>query len=186
MNNEREMVLRGLETVAAEAPAEEAAGAVIDFVASDATVDRYGEVIEPEGWKLENYRRNPVFLNSHRSTDVLNTLGKALIVAVRYERLFLRVEFAVKENPIARVAYSLYRGGFLRAVSVGFMPLKWEDGKAGGPWRRRYLEQELLEVSAVGIPANPNALTLALEQGAVTRGDLLQALERLGTRIVDR
>jgi hypothetical protein len=38
--------------------------------------------------------------------------------------------------------------------------------------RRRYLEQELLEVSAVGIPANPNALALGLKSGAIQKSDL--------------
>jgi len=46
-------------------------------------------------------------------------------------------------------------------------------------FRRRYLEQELLEVSAVGIPANPNALQLGLKAGAVARADLRELLERL-------
>jgi hypothetical protein len=37
-----------------------------------------------------------------------------------------------------------------------------------------------VEVSAVGVPANPNALALALRSGAVQSGDLLRALEHLG------
>jgi hypothetical protein len=40
------------------------------------------------------------------------------------------------------------------------------------PCRRRYLEQELLEVSAVSIPANPNALQLGLRSGAIQSSDL--------------
>jgi hypothetical protein len=39
--------------------------AVLDFIASTATLDRYHEVIEPTGWRLESYRRNPVFQNAH-------------------------------------------------------------------------------------------------------------------------
>jgi len=46
-------------------------------------------------------------------------------------------------------------------------------------FRRRYLEQELLEVSAVGIPANPNALQLALKSGAIEKADLRDLLELL-------
>ena len=68
----------------------------------------------------------------------------------------------------------------LQAASVGFIPLKWEDSEPtpnhnlnpNQAWARRYTEQELLEVSAVGIPANPNALTLALRAGAVEESDL--------------
>src|SRR5204863_7385003 len=39
-------------------------------------------------------------------------------------------------------------------------------------FRRKYLEQELLEVSAVAIPANPNPLALGLKSGAVEKSDL--------------
>ena len=52
---------------------------------------------------------------------------------------------------MARIAYGLYRGGFLNAVSVGFIPLRWENGTEQTAYGRKYLEQELLEVSAVGI-----------------------------------
>jgi hypothetical protein len=58
------------------------------------------------------------------------------------------------------------------AVSVGFIPLRWEDGNEKASYRRKFLEQELLEVSAVAIPANPNALALAYKSGAVEKSDL--------------
>ena len=46
-------------------------------------------------------------------------------------------------------------------------------------YRRKYLEQELLEVSAVGIPANPDALQLGLKAGAIEKADLQDLLELL-------
>jgi phage head maturation protease len=167
-------------------------GATLDFVASTATLDRYREVIEPAGWRLDSYRKNPVFQNAHNYGDILFTLGKALVTEVRAVRdgqaLCQRVEFATEVNPVARIAYGLYKGGFLNAVSVGFIPLRWEDGGGtsgtngtnGGPGpRRRYLEQELLEVSAVAIPANPDALTLGLKSGAVDKADVRETLDLL-------
>jgi hypothetical protein len=163
---------------------------VLDFVASTAALDRYCEVIEPAGWRLESYRQNPVFQNSHQYGDIMFTLGKALRTEVRTEggkpALCQRVEFAVEVNPVARVAYGLYKGGFLRAVSVGFVPVRWEDGgddaalvEGCKPPRRRYLEQELLEVSAVAIPANPEALILGMRSGAVGVDAVREALEAL-------
>jgi len=153
--------------------------AILDFIASNERVDRYEEVIVASGWRLEAYRRNPVFQNAHQYGDVLFTIGRALVTEVRDGCLFQRVEFAVEVNPFARIAFGLYRGGFLNAVSVGFIPLRWEDGGPGSPWRRRYLEQELLEVSAVGIPANPDALQIGLKSGAVEPRDLREAAELL-------
>jgi hypothetical protein len=210
--------------------------ACLDFISSDETLDRYGEIISAEGWRLENYRRNPVFQNAHQYGDVIFTLGKALITEVRSQGLstinsqpsaflFQRIQFATEVNPMARIAYGLYKGKFLNAVSVGFIPVRWVNGsekgevransllspalssqggegederpesdkvddkvldkvsvrqsvrKSGGGFRRKYLEQELLEVSAVGIPANPNALALGLKAGAVEKGDLKELHE---------
>ena len=173
--------LRGGLTATAEVPSDASQDSpVIDFVASTEAVDRYGEVIRAEGWRLDNYRRNPVFQNAHQYGDILFTLGRALITEVRGNALYQRVEFATEVNPMARIAYGLYRGKFLNAVSVGFLPLRWENGGENSPWRRRHLEQELVEVSAVGIPANPEALQLALRAGAIARADLRELLESLG------
>lgn len=189
LSNGRRGLRSGLQASAScPLPSDSGGAAVVDFICSDETVDRYHEIVDPAGWELETYRLNPVFQNAHQHGDVLFTLGKALVTEVRSlssgaaprsSVLYQRVEFAVDANPVARVAYELYRGGFLNAVSVGFIPLKWVDGGPKDPWRRRYISQELVEVSAVGIPANPNALALALRSASVKRRDLLQALQQL-------
>src|SRR2546430_13770978 len=83
-------------------------------------------------------------------------------------------------------------GAFLCSVSVGCIPNRWKDGASAAPQplslecapatgtcRSRYLEQELLEVSAVPIPANPNALALAVKAGAVQKSDLRETLDLL-------
>jgi HK97 family phage prohead protease len=151
---------------------------ILDFVASDETLDRYSEIIRASGWRLDHYLRNPVFQNSHQYGDVMFTLGKALETRVVDGRLRQRSQFATDANPMARIAYGLYKGSFLNAVSVGFIPIRWEDGTDGmnGP-RRIYLEQELLEVSAVSIPANPNALVMGLRSEAVDESDVRELLE---------
>lgn len=168
---------------------QERPAAIIDFIASSETLDRADEIILAGGWKLEQYRRNPVFQNAHQYGDIIFTLGRALITEVRSGPagepcLFQRVEFAVGANPMARIAYGLYKGRFLNAVSVGFVPLRWENGAPGSGYRRRHLEQELLEVSAVGIPANPDALQLGLKAGAVDKADLRE-LADLCARALD-
>src|SRR5262249_43244731 len=139
---------------------------------SDSTLDRYDEVIAATGWRLDTYRRNPVVQNAHSYSSLVDTIGRSLITEVRGDHLFQRVQFAVEENPIAKLAYGLYKGGFLNAVSVGFIPRRWENGSQEAAYRRKFVEQELLEVSAVSIPANPNALALAIKSGAVERTDL--------------
>jgi len=172
-------------TASAPADAENAPRYTLDFRSSDQTLDRYQEVITVAGWKLDNYRKNPVVQNAHSYGSLADTIGKSLITEIRNDAppstpcLFQRVQFAVEENPLAKVAYGLYKGGFLKAVSVGFIPLRWENGNADSGYRRKYLEQELLEVSAVSIPANPNALILAVKAGAIEKTALHELAELL-------
>ena len=59
--------------------AEIGGAATLDFIASTATLDRYHEVIEPAGWRLDSYRRNPVFQNAHNYGDILFTLGNGKV-----------------------------------------------------------------------------------------------------------
>jgi HK97 family phage prohead protease len=155
----------------------------LDFVSSDETIDRYDEIVSASGWRLNNYLRNPVFQNAHQYGDILFTLGRALITEVRSVSgrtvLFQRIQFASDANPLAKIAYGLYKGQFLKAVSVGFVPLRWEDGTAQTNYRRKFLEQELLEVSAVSIPANPNALALGFKSGALEKSDIRELSQLL-------
>jgi len=176
--------LRGAMSVKVEMAKGAESRPVLAFVASDDTQDRYDEVIDPAGWQLENYKRNPVFQNSHRYGDVIFTLGKSLVTEVREvggrKALYQEIEFATEINPMAKIAYGLYQGGFLSAVSVGFIPDQIEPAGVGATEPRRiYRKQELLELSAVSIPANPNALALALKGGAVDRGDLNDLVDML-------
>lgn len=152
---------------------------IIEFTASNDRVDRYNEVITAAGWDLTEYKRNPVFQNSHKYGDIMFTLGKSLFTEVRGNALVQQIEFAVGINPMAKLAYEMYRGKFLNAVSVGFIPLEWEDGKQGQPFSRKFTKQELLELSAVSIPANPDALQNAVKAGAVAKGDLRDLAEFL-------
>jgi uncharacterized protein len=158
-----------------------AQAAVLEFIASSERLDRHDEILVSGGWVLDSYRSNPVFQNAHKYGDIIFTLGKALLTEVRGGRLYQRVEFATEINPMAKIAYGLYRGKFLNAVSVGFIPLRWEMGGEGSGFYRKYWQQELLEVSAVGIPANPEALQLGLKAGAIERSDLQDLLELIET-----
>ncbi|MGC8888298.1 MAG: HK97 family phage prohead protease [Verrucomicrobiia bacterium] len=160
------------------------ADSVVEFIASDETLDRTGEIIRADGWQLENYKKNPVFQNSHQYGDIIFTIGKTEQIEVRTNPyggsyLYQRVRFAVDENPIAKVAYELYRGGFLNAVSVGFRPVKWIEGEKALPARRIYIEQELIEVSAVSIPSNANALILAAKSGAINTDAIEESIQRV-------
>ncbi|PKB58048.1 MAG: hypothetical protein BZY73_00170 [SAR202 cluster bacterium Casp-Chloro-G3] len=149
------------------------------FVISTDEVDRHGDVIVADGWRLESYQRNPVFLWAH---DYMRpVIGKAVVVWQELHGLLARMEFAPTE--FAQEVASLYRGNYQRGVSVGFKPIQYEErrhDKTGAFQGIRFLEQELLEVSAVPVPANRSALRRSVDEA-----HLDAALPELEARIDD-
>ncbi len=134
----------------------------ITFVASDETEDRLGDVLRTGGWDLDAYPRNPVFLWAHDYTHT--PVGRSVWVGVEGPRLLSSVVFAPTE--FAREVEGLYRQRFLRAVSVGFRAKAFSFRKGvGGVEGIEFKEQELLEISAVPVPANAHALAKALQDG---------------------
>lgn len=164
-------------TVRTSVPKDAGSEPIVDFISSDESLDRYNEIISANGWVLDSYVKNPVFQDSHDYSTILRTIGKATVTQVRDGKLFQRIQFAVNANPLAKIAYALYKGGFLNAVSVGFVPLKWQNGDSTTGFTRKYTKQVLLETSAVAIPANPNALQLAYDTGAIEKNDLRELLD---------
>jgi HK97 family phage prohead protease len=148
---------------------------ILDFIASDQSIDRYNEVIELGGWQLDNYKKNPVVMDSHDYSSVARILGKSLEVAVRGDQLVNRVRFAT-DNPLGALAYKLALGGFIRSESVGFIPIEWVRGNesAGEPYRT-YKKQELIEISLVSVPANPSAtIPLAIKTGVINKAEVTE------------
>ncbi len=117
--------------------------------------DRKGDVIDPRGWELDGYRRNPVFLWAHDRSRP--PIGKSQRIWVEDDALYAVVEFAPTD--FASEIAGLYARGFMRGVSVGFLPLETEFRQASNG-RRGYLyrRQELLEISAVPVPMHDGAL----------------------------
>jgi HK97 family phage prohead protease len=137
-----------------------AGGNGLEFVLSDATVDRYGDSIVAKGWDLESFRKNPIALFGH-SHDY--PIGFWSDLRVEGGKLMGKLNLAARGTS-ARIdeLISLVEQGILRAVSVGFVPKKAEPMDPQRPYAgQRYLEQELLETSLVSVPANPAALSVA-------------------------
>lgn len=130
----------------------------LEAIFSTADVDRHGDTVLQDGWDLKNFKKNPVILNSHNYDDAAEVIGKASNVKIENNKLQGKITFAVNENPKAKVIFDLYAGGFLSAFSVGFMPQKFKENKDGSTDWWVIEEAELLEVSAVSVPANARAL----------------------------
>ncbi len=137
----------------------------LEAIASTGTIDRDNEIIQPEAWQgsLEGYRRNPVILATHMhrlATGDSPVIGSASQIAVAEDGLTFRLRFAGTE--LGRQYKQLYEEEHMRAFSVGFIPIngQWQDFNRQGKPKRVYVhsEVELLEISAVPVPANPEAL----------------------------
>ncbi len=135
-----------------------ASGQRLTFTISTDSVDREGDTIRVPGWELTNYRKNPVVLFAHDSRRP--PVARAVSVTRDGKRLVATVEFPPPGlHPEADLLRQLYARGFMRAVSVGFLPIDWQ--RSTDPERPNgydFLRQELLEFSLVPVGANPEAL----------------------------
>jgi HK97 family phage prohead protease len=148
----------------------------LTFVASDGTRDSSHTVLNVDGWDLDRFNKNGVIGYQHKvyggwmdDSNPDNVIGKGNAY-VKDKKLMVDVEFEPADlNPLAEKIYRKLLFGSLNAVSVGFRDL------GGGSWGRGlegpgednetyyYKKQELLEVSVVNIPANPNALKRSIK-----------------------
>ena len=147
------------------------------FVASDFTRDRYKTVLNQDNWQLKNYNRNGIIAYQHNvsyTSDPDSIIGKGRafteLDSKGKNRLMIEIEFEPAEmNELADKVYKKLQFGTLNAVSVGFSPIgkgSWGKGDEGPGQPNEtyyYAGQELLEVSVVNIPANPNALRRSAE-----------------------
>jgi len=162
-------------------------GRVVEHIASDETPDRMGDIIRVKGWDIANFRRNPVLLFNHDWAQLpigtvaaitkgrLEDGGPALIAESRFH--------GDGKYPFADLVWRMVADGDLPAVSVGFIPRKAmrpetpeERNALGlGEYGVIYEKAELLELSVVTVPANPNALMRRLDR-MVEHGEASRAL----------
>ena len=118
-------------------------------VFSSATEDRHGDIVNQK-FKLTAFKQNPVLLDSHSYRSIEDIVGKISKIGVRDGKLRGEIEFATKTYK-GSLAHALAEGGFLNTTSIGFIPLKFSD-------KGVIEESEILEISVVAVPANPEAL----------------------------
>ena len=167
----------------------------VEFVISDETRDRHGTVIPIKSWDIKNYNKNGIVGYQHEvyggwgepNPDLILGRGEAF---VEDGKLIGRVTFEPAEiNPLAEKIFQKVLHGTLKATSVGFRETvrgAWgEDEEAvNGKNPTYYFGQvELLEISIVNIPSNPNALRRTIEEETTARQDK-EEIQRLGGQII--
>lgn len=151
----------------------------ITFVASDSTRDSAGTVLNQDNWDLTRFNANGIIGYQHKvyggwddTDNPDNVIGKGHAY-VEDGKLMVDITFEPKEiNELAEKIYQKVLFGSLRAVSVGFLPIgKGRFGEGADAETYYFAGQQLLEVSVVNIPANPNALRKSME----AENDFLEA-----------
>lgn len=118
-------------------------------VASTEDVDRVGESLDVKDWDFKNFKKNPVLQAGHDYKPQF-TIGIAKKIVVEGTKVIFEPVFH-NVTQLAREIGEMYQQGYLKAFSVGFIP--------GGSEKKK--KNELLEISAVAVPANPHALVIS-------------------------
>ena len=155
-----------------ELKADEDKDFIFDVIATTEDTDRDNEIIKVNWWDSKNWEKNPVVLANHSYT-IENIIWKGLKFYTSNWQKRLKWVFS-KTNPLWVLAKNLYQEWMLKTVSVWFIPTKRNETDY------KIIEKaELLEVSFVAVPCNPNAVSLdwKIFNEAVEKGLIIKEVE---------
>jgi HK97 family phage major capsid protein/HK97 family phage prohead protease len=147
----------------------------LEFVMSEESNDRLGDIIEAKGWELKDFLKNPIALWAHNHAMPVGTWENVRVVGKQL-RGFLKFAAAGTSKEIDTLR-SLVEQRILKAVSVGFRPIEYEElhDESKRFVGYRFKKQALHETSLVAVPAHSNALAIAKSFG-MTEGELKSLL----------
>lgn len=172
----------------------------ITFLASDETVDSYGDILRVDGCDLSRYKSgSAAFITSHNIGNIAGSCGvivkawkaknvqgspngKAVMVTVYFPTF--------EEDPDADYVFKKYKAGTLKAVSVGLQVLEFYDPPRDskerkdlglGKWGIEVKRWAPYELSAVTVGANPNAL-----KKSFTNEELRQLIDDAVSKTIEK
>jgi HK97 family phage prohead protease len=133
---------------------------IIEAFVSTERPDRMGDIMRADGMQIDG---RPTVLFAHgMGPPGQEPIGRPLSISKDeyqgYKGIKARIEFYPDE--IGKRLYDKVKKGFIHGFSVGFIPNKWKPLRDG----RDITDWTLLEMSLVGVPANPDAT--AIESGS--------------------
>jgi HK97 family phage prohead protease len=155
------------------------------YVASDESVDSYGDIILQKGWNLQDrFKKNPAIMWAHNYSQP--GVGSGIRAQVEDTALQIDVLFMMAETyPFADTVFKMVDAGFLKGASVGFIPVKTvkvedEEERVSlglGKYGVLFEKQILLELSVCPLGANKNALVQnsfaeAIQRGVIQKDEL--------------
>lgn len=132
------------------------------IVISTGAIDRERDRVLPSGAQVEDYLRNPVVQYGHNYYEPWATVGRTTGLQVTPQGIVADFELrpAANDNDPQNIVRLLWEGDWIRTASIGFLPIDTSENEAGG---LDYTSWQLLEWSLVPVPANQEALRLAVK-----------------------
>ena len=173
------------------------------FTASTSAVDRHSTVVPQANWKIANFNQNPVISYNHiiwegsGNPDAIIGKGRAYINSLGNLQLDVKFDDSTSDsgarNETALKVKAKVEKGFLKSVSVGFLEEtegRWLDneGKDVGPKDSTVYEYgllQLMEVSVVDLPANPEALVMSKNAEIQELKKELKSMEKFKKELKD-
>jgi hypothetical protein len=169
---------------------------VIPFAAS-LRQDRIGDFLDVTGIEMANHQKNPVAFLDHGKLGQPLPIGKTedpqgnytvwIDDGMAWARIFLAVGLPYPEGtPTPELVFELYKGGFLKAGSIGYRPLVAEriapEPDVGYYKSALWLKKvELQEVTICGLPMNQDTVKSSLASGILNGKPLTSAVKSLLT-----
>lgn len=190
-----EMIVKAFST---DVTVDEGERAVTAIISTNA-VDRDGEVLIPQGMYAKDYEKNPVVFFNHSYADYFLDdvgaklpVGKCVALTRKDDSIIAKTVFATRPDGypaekewLPDTLFSLYQQGVMNAFSVGFIPTEMRPAtdkdveKFGAGCRRVYSKWKMHEYSVVPLPANQEAITLAVSKGLI-KADVAKRLFESG------
>lgn len=142
---------------------------IIEGWASTKDLDRYNEIVEPAAFKksLKTYMKNPVLFFGHEWWSL--PIGKVLSAKIKDDGLWVKAKISESADEV----WSLLKEEMLKTFSIGYKLLKYEKDQETDI--TTLLDLELLEISVVGIPANPEAMIELAKSKGINIKSLISA-----------
>lgn len=157
-------------------------------IASTNKLDRDEDVLLPMGCMYENFMKNPVMLFIHGYKQ----LPVGVVKSLNATKDALIFTFTFNDTEIGKELEGMYSRGEMYAFSVGFSPIKYFEVDETTPMmipviypngtqdimdisvypvkpRRVFTDWELLEISPVPVPSNPEALILRAKENMICK-----------------
>ncbi len=138
----------------------------------DNSVGRDGNIFFVDGIQIGNFLRNPIVPYAHIDSEP--PVGRVTSLSKAADQLRGTVQFTPADlYPFGYMVGRMYREGWLNAFSVSILPLEFkyatDRNRQGGI---DVTKSDLLEISAVPVPALATALVTARSRGMDTSAAL--------------